>query len=216
VDEEKLIKRAARGDAQAFNELMAGQERRMYAVALRMFGTKEDAEDSMQEAMLRIYRSLSSFKAQSSFSTWVYRVTMNTCLDELRRRKNKPNTSLDGLLDAGWSPADSRDTPEQHAVRADVAVRALALAQRGLAAEHRDVGVVDRIAAPGLLALDLGVGRADQAVGALVQRALGVQLVADAAPCALSEHRGAFITQGVRMLESAELTPALVEFTCHA
>ena len=119
MDEEMLIRRAARGDAQAFNELMAAQERRMYAVALRMFGAKEDAEDCMQEAMLRIYRAIGSFKAQSSFSTWVYRVTMNTCLDELRRRKNRPNTSLDGLLDAGWSPADERDTPEQHAVRAE-------------------------------------------------------------------------------------------------
>lgn len=119
MDEEKLIRRATRGDAQAFNELMSGQERRMYAVALRMFGSKEDAEDCMQEAMLRIFRSLSSFKAQSSFSTWVYRVTMNTCLDELRRRRNKPSTSLDGLLDAGWSPADGRDTPEQHALRAE-------------------------------------------------------------------------------------------------
>ena len=93
MDEEKLIERAARGDAQAFNELMSGQERRMYAVALRMFGTKEDAEDCMQEAMLRIYRSLDTFKAQSSFSTWVYRVTMNTCLAELRRRKNRSSAS---------------------------------------------------------------------------------------------------------------------------
>ena len=52
-----------------------------------------------------------------SFSTWVYRITMNTCLDELRKRKNRPNTSLDGLVDAGWSPADEDDTPEKHAVR---------------------------------------------------------------------------------------------------
>lgn len=119
MDEEKLIRLAARGDAQAFNTLMASQERRMYAVALRMFGTKEDAEDCMQEAMLRVYRAIGGFKAQSSFSTWVYRITMNTCLDELRRRKNRPNTSLDGLLDAGWSPSDDSDTPEQHALRSE-------------------------------------------------------------------------------------------------
>ncbi|MBR1559220.1 MAG: sigma-70 family RNA polymerase sigma factor [Clostridia bacterium] len=119
MDEERLIERAVRGDARAFNELMSSQERRMYAVALRMFGNKEDAEDCMQDAMLRIYRAIGTFKAQSSFSTWVYRITMNTCLDELRRRKNRPNTSLDGLLDAGWSPSDGRDTPEQHAVRSE-------------------------------------------------------------------------------------------------
>ena len=65
---------------------MGMHERRMYAVALRMCGNPEDAQDCLQEAMLRIFRAISGFKAQSSFSTWVYRITMNTCLDELRRR----------------------------------------------------------------------------------------------------------------------------------
>lgn len=120
MDEKQLIERAIRGDAHAFNELMSAQERRMFAVAMRMFGNREDAEDCLQDAMIRIYRAISGFKFQSSFSTWVYRVTMNTCLDELRRRKNRPNTSLDGLLDAGWMPADGQDTPEQHAIRSEV------------------------------------------------------------------------------------------------
>ena len=120
MDEARLIERATRGDAQAFNELMGAHERRMYAVAFRMCGTKEDAEDCLQEAMLRIYRSISTFKAQSSFGTWVYRITMNTCLDELRRRKNRPSTSLDDMLDAGWSPSDTREGPEQRAVRSEL------------------------------------------------------------------------------------------------
>lgn len=119
MDEDRLIQQAARGDTRAFDALMSGQERRMYAVALRMFGSREDAEDCMQEAMLRVYRALNSFKAESSFSTWVYRITMNTCLDELRRRKNRASTSLDGLLDEGWAPSDHRDTPEQHALRSE-------------------------------------------------------------------------------------------------
>lgn len=119
MDEEKLIERAVRGDAQAFNELMAGHEKRMFAVAMRMFGSREDAEDCLQDAMIRIYRSIATFRFQSSFATWVYRVTMNTCLDELRRRRNRPNTSLDGLLDTGWAPTDSHDTPEQHALRTE-------------------------------------------------------------------------------------------------
>ena len=84
MDEKTLIERAAKGDGQAFSELMAAQEGRMYAVALRMCGHREDAQDCLQEAMLRVYRSISSFKGQSSFSTWVYRITMNTCLDELQ------------------------------------------------------------------------------------------------------------------------------------
>ena len=120
MEESQLIQRAAKGDASAFNTLLGQHERRMYAVALRMCGNPEDAQDCLQEAMLRIYRSISGFKAQSSFATWVYRITMNTCLDELRRRKNRPNTSLDGLYDAGWSPVDPGETPEKHAMQRDL------------------------------------------------------------------------------------------------
>ena len=117
MNEEQLIQRASAGDASAFNELMGMHERRMYAVALRMCNNHEDAQDCLQEAMIRIYRAISNFKGNSSFSTWVYRITMNTCLDELRRRKNRPNTSLDGLLESGWSPSNDMDTPEHHALR---------------------------------------------------------------------------------------------------
>lgn len=119
MNEEMLIKRAAKGDVAAFNELLGANEKKMYAVCLRMCANHEDAQDCLQEAMLRVYRAINSFKGQSSFSTWLYRVTMNTCLDELRRRKNKQSTSLDGLLDAGWSPTDEMDTPEHHAVKAE-------------------------------------------------------------------------------------------------
>ncbi|HIS98918.1 MAG TPA: sigma-70 family RNA polymerase sigma factor [Candidatus Faecaligallichristensenella faecipullorum] len=118
-DEMALIKRAERGDAAAFEELMHQHEGRMYAVALRMCGNREDAQDCSQEAMLRIYRALSNFKGQSSFATWVYRITMNTCLDELRRRKVRSASSLDSLLEAGWSPADSAEGPEQHSLRSE-------------------------------------------------------------------------------------------------
>lgn len=116
MNEEQLIDRASKGDAAAFNELLGLHEKKMYAVCFRMCGNYEDAQDCLQEAMLRVYRSISGFKGQSSFSTWLYRVTMNTCLDELRRRKTKQTTSLDGLLDTGWSPSDDFDTPEHHAL----------------------------------------------------------------------------------------------------
>ena len=120
MEESRLIQRAGAGDAAAFNTLMGMHERRMYAVALRMCGNPEDAQDCLQEAMLRIYRAINGFKAQSSFSTWVYRITMNTCLDELRRRKNRPNTSLDGLYDEGWALVDPGQTPEKSAILGDM------------------------------------------------------------------------------------------------
>lgn len=118
-NENRLIERASGGDPSAFNELMAMHEKRMYAVALRMFANREDAQDCLQEAMLRVYRAIGSFKGQSSFATWVYRITMNTCLDELRRKKNRQATSLDNLLDQGWGPTDGENVPERQAIQAE-------------------------------------------------------------------------------------------------
>lgn len=116
-DEQELIRLANNGDPAAFEALMSAHEGRMYAVALRMCGSREDAQDCLQEAMIRVYRALSSFKGQSSFATWVYRITTNSCLDELRRRKNRTAASLDALLDNGFSPSDEDDTPEHHSIR---------------------------------------------------------------------------------------------------
>lgn len=119
AEEQRLIDAAIAGDSAAFEQLIQPLEGRIYAVALRMCANREDAQDCMQESMIRIYRALSGFKGQSSFSTWVYRITMNTCLDELRRRKARKSTSLDSLLDSGWSPANETDTPERHAVQSE-------------------------------------------------------------------------------------------------
>ncbi len=117
IDERFLIKRAVKGDSDAFETLIRAHESRMYAVTLRMCGSREDAQDCLQEAMLRIYKAMDSFRGQSSFGTWVYRITMNTCLDELRRRKVRQSTSLDAMLETGWSPTDETNTPEKNSLR---------------------------------------------------------------------------------------------------
>ena len=118
-DEKQLIERASRGEADAFNALLGAHEKQMYAVALRMCQNRDDAQDCLQEAMIRVFRAISGFKGQSSFATWLYRITMNTCLDELRRRKNRPNASLDSMLDLGWSPVDEGMSPERHAINSE-------------------------------------------------------------------------------------------------
>ena len=118
-EEKALVSQAAQGDAAAFEELMRQHEGRIYAVALRMCGNREDAQDCSQEAMIRIFRALKNFKGQSSFATWVYRITTNTCLDELRRRKIRSASSLDSLLDSGWSPADEGEGPEGYSMRSE-------------------------------------------------------------------------------------------------
>ncbi len=94
-NEKRLLELAKAGDISAFEQLVEGYQRRIFNVAFRMLGSYEDANDLTQEVLIRIYKSLKSFKEQSSFLTWVYRITTNVCLDELRKRKKQRVISLD-------------------------------------------------------------------------------------------------------------------------
>lgn len=87
--EEQLLKKSLSGDTRAFEELVAQYQGKVYALAFRYMGNEEDASDMAQEALLKAYRSLRMFKGNSSFGTWLYRITTNVCLDELRRRKRR-------------------------------------------------------------------------------------------------------------------------------
>lgn len=82
-----------------------------YRLCLRMMGNEQDAADMAQEAFLRAWRSLSSYKGQSRFSTWLYRVTSNVCLDELRRRRRGETESMQALEENGFEPVDPAETP---------------------------------------------------------------------------------------------------------
>lgn len=89
VADEQLVKKSLEGDSRAFEQLVVKYQNKIYALAYRYMGNEEDAYDMTQEAFIKAYRSLRSFKGKSSFSTWVYRVVTNVCLDELRRRKRR-------------------------------------------------------------------------------------------------------------------------------
>lgn len=93
--EKNLLERAKAGDINAFELLVESYQRRIFNIALRMLGNYDDANDLAQEVLIRIYKAIKSFKEQSSFSTWIYRITTNVCLDEIRKRKNKKLISLD-------------------------------------------------------------------------------------------------------------------------
>jgi len=96
--EKLLLDRSKSGDVAAFEQLIEGYQRKIFNIALRIVGNYDDAGDLAQEVLIRIYKSIRNFKEQSSFSTWVYRITTNVCLDEIRKRKNRKVISLDEEL----------------------------------------------------------------------------------------------------------------------
>ena len=83
----EIIHLAQRGDAAAFEHLYQSHSRRVYALCLRMVGNPPEAEDLTQEAFLQMYRKIQTFRGESSFSTWLHRVTVNIVLMKLRRKK---------------------------------------------------------------------------------------------------------------------------------
>lgn len=91
--EKVLLQRAKKGEMAAFESLVTAYERRVYSLALRSTGSEADAADITQEVFLRAYRSLDTFRGESGFSTWLYRITVNLCVD--LARKNNPAESLD-------------------------------------------------------------------------------------------------------------------------
>ncbi len=93
LGDEALVARAAGGDTEAFNQLIVRWERPIYALAYRTLGREEDARDVSQETFLRAFRSLRGFKGESKFSSWLYRIALNLCRDQLRRQRRAPFVS---------------------------------------------------------------------------------------------------------------------------
>jgi RNA polymerase sigma-70 factor (ECF subfamily) len=141
ADEATTIKRAQNGDGTALEELLLSYEKKVYNIAYRLMGSEADAADMAQEALIKIYRGVRGFKGEASFSSWVYRLTVNTCMDGLRKRKRAP-ISLEYTMESGVSFEDSgADAPETRALsieRAEDIQKAIGM----LSAEHRTVVVM--------------------------------------------------------------------------
>lgn len=117
--DELLLKKAQLGDPDAFTVLMTDYESFVWRVCWHYIGVREDASDCAQEAMVKIWRGLSSFRFDCAFETWVYRIAANCCMDFLRRTKRRPESPLDPLTGQGFDPPDPSPGPEDQAVRQD-------------------------------------------------------------------------------------------------
>ena len=133
MNERDLVLRAKRGDQDAFEQLVLDNQNRIYSLALRLMGDREEAADLAQEVFLKAWQGLPTFQGESSFSTWLYRLTSNVCIDALRRNRRRQavaeTVSLDD--DDSWiEPADWEGDPQRLLERAELS-RAV---ERGLEA----------------------------------------------------------------------------------
>ncbi len=123
VLENHLARLALKGDQRAFAELVGIYQDKLYHMAYRMLNNRQEAEDVVQDTFLRVYKNLDRYDEALKFSTWIYRIATNLCIDRLRRRK--PTYSLDaesseheGLDGYSMLPGDDR-TPEAELILSD-------------------------------------------------------------------------------------------------
>lgn len=108
--EATLIQKSIRGDVDSFEQLISQYMRYVYTLALRMMGNEADAEDMAQEALIKAFRSISSYREEAKFSTWLYRITVNVCKDALRARKQTFSYDVE-TVPAYAHASDSRYDP---------------------------------------------------------------------------------------------------------
>lgn len=140
MDDKHVVAKARRGDVSAFEELVTRYERRVYAAALRSSGSPEDAADITQEVFLRAWRSMENFRGDSGFATWLFRITMNLCVDHARHKAAQPQTQplVQGEDETERPIPDPAPTPEEHLDNSELG-RELAAALGEVSEEHRQI-----------------------------------------------------------------------------
>lgn len=122
-EDAELLEQARQGNDGAFAELMRRHEDRIFSLAIRMMGDRSDALDATQETFITVFRRAESFRGESAFSTWLYRIALNTCKDLLRKRDRAPVPTEESEGAETEDPSPGPD--ETAALRIDLA-RALA------------------------------------------------------------------------------------------
>jgi RNA polymerase sigma-70 factor (ECF subfamily) len=142
-DDAQLIDLALKGQTEAFGQLVLKYQDRLYNTVFHVLGHAEDARDVVQEAMVQAFLKLESFRRQSAFYTWLYRIAFNVAIT--RRRQRRPTVSMDHLRETSHTePVDCEDDPAEAADRRERCHRVRAAIAR-LADEHRAVLVLREI-----------------------------------------------------------------------
>ena len=143
MPEEQLIRYAQQGDNDAFEQLLLLHQKKVYNLCLRMSANPDDALDLSQEAFIKAWRSIGQYQFEASFSTWLFRLTSNVCIDHLRRKKRRQETSLTESYDDSdeaeeFTLPDAAPLPEEQAITNETKL-ALAQAMERLGPEHREI-----------------------------------------------------------------------------
>jgi RNA polymerase sigma-70 factor (ECF subfamily) len=99
IDDQKLIEAIQNGDTKAYTQLVNRYKDLVYTLAIRMIRNREEAEEVAQDTFIKVFKSLDKFKGDSKFSTWIYKVTYNTCLDRIKKnRKHLNDVAIDEFI----------------------------------------------------------------------------------------------------------------------
>lgn len=120
IPDDVYVHKTVEGDVEAFNELVNRHHTKIYGLAYRMLGNAEDAEDATQETFLEAYKSIKTFRFQSQFGTWLYKVGLNTCNQYIRKAKSR-NRMLDAYTEntAAHGMTEEREIPERMAIKTE-------------------------------------------------------------------------------------------------
>lgn len=129
------------GDGTAFDLLVQRWDRKIQGAAFRVLGSDDEARDVSQEAFLKAFRGLRSFRREARFSSWLYQIAMNLCRDRLRRRRGREHVSLDEVVENG-EPALRQRPVALEALHSQDVARAVAAAIDSLSEEQREVVVL--------------------------------------------------------------------------
>jgi RNA polymerase sigma-70 factor, ECF subfamily len=141
VSDADLSALARRGDIRAFEALVERYKERAYMVALGFVGSHEDALDLSQDAFVRAFRAMGTFRQGAPFYPWFYAILRNACFNHLRKARTRGETSLDAAQESGFDVADGAPGPGESAERAELR-RIVATELRNLDPAHREIIVL--------------------------------------------------------------------------